>query len=258
MWQSKKKRLLNIIIGFALVILAFSVLTLWNRHKAESLYVSMAQAKAAQENTTESTLDPTEVSSSFPLSASYTYKENKSTEWLSINPLFMGWIRIPETKVDYPFVRSQDNKDYLYKDFNNEFSEAGTIFMDYRNLGNFNDRHSILYGHNMRNGTMFHALRYYDDIRFFQDHPVIEFSGLYETKQYRVFSVYEISADDYSLPVAFSDQEYADYLKKLNSKSMHPSGVELNPKLRLLTLTTCSYGVDNGRFILHALEYEPQ
>lgn len=257
MSKSKKKLILNSIMGLAMVILAAALLTLWHRHQAESLYVSLAQEKTAQEDLTEAALPPAADLSTLAPSTFYGYKENSSTDWLSINPLFMGWIRIPETKVDYPFVRSQDNQDYLYKDFNNKFSEAGTIFMDYRNLGNFNDRHSILYGHNMRNGTMFHALRYYKDLRFSQANPVIEFSGLYETKQYRVFSVYEISADDYSLPVTFSDQEYADYLKTLHAKSLHPSTVPLNPKSQLLTLTTCSYGVDNGRFIVHALEIQP-
>lgn len=257
MSQSKKRMILNSIIGFAMAILIASALTLWHRHDAESLYISMAQVQMSQKNQSETSLDLTADSIVSPLSVSYSYKENSSRDWLSINSHYMGWIRIPGTKVDYPFVRSQDNKDYLFRDFKNKFSEAGTIFMDYRNLGNFNDRHSILYGHNMRNGTMFHNLRYYKDIGFIKAHPLIEFSGLYETKKYRVFSVYEVSADDYALPVDFSDPEYADYLKSLLSRSIHPTIAELDPKLQLLTLTTCSYGLDNGRFIVHALA-EPQ
>ena len=88
----------------------------------------------------------------------YIYQENINKKWLSINSDFMGWLQIPGSNIDYPFVRSKDNADYLKRDFYGNYSESGTLFMDYRNLGNFNDQHTLIYGHNMKNKSMFHEI----------------------------------------------------------------------------------------------------
>jgi sortase B len=108
----------------------------------------------------------------------------------------------------------------------------------------------------MKNKTMFQNLTLFREAGFIKDHPLIEISGLYETRIYQVFSVYEVSADDYAFTLDFKDLEYGDYLTKLQRLSLHPSGIELNPELKLLTLATCSYGMDNGRFVVHALEIQ--
>lgn len=255
MTDKSKIRILNGTLGLTALVLGVSLLMLWQRGDSESFYLAMADTRSAPPSVQGT---PVSDPAAGQLQVAYTYQENRSTEWLAINPHYMGWVRIPGTKVDYPFVRSQDNQDYLYRDIRNRPSDAGTIFMDYRNLGNFNDRHSILYGHNMKGGAMFHNLRFYKDKRFLEAHPVIELSGLYETRRYRIFSVYEVSADDYALPVDFSDQAFAAYLTTLQEKSLHGGSEPLNPQARLLTLTTCSYGVDNGRFIVHGLELPPE
>ncbi len=148
-----------------------------------------------------------------------------------------------------------DNEDYLNRDFYRQKSPSGAIFMDYRNLGNFNDNHTVLYGHNMKSKTMFHQLHNYQERAFFEENQIIEISGLYETKTYQVFSVYEVSANDYAFQLNFQDQEeYHRYLESVASLSLHPSEWVLDPVHSLLTLATCSYGVDNGRFVVHALE----
>ena len=167
----------------------------------------------------------------------------------------MGWITIANTNINYPYVRSKDNEDYLERDFYRQKSAAGAIFMDYRNLGNFNDRHTILYGHNMKSKTMFHQLNNYEDKGFFEENLVIEISGLYETKTFQVFSAYEVSANEYIFQLNFQNQEeYHRYLQSIASLSLHTNAVALDPNQKLLTLATCSYGVDNGRFVIHALE----
>lgn len=185
-------------------------------------------------------------------------EQNKT--WLSINPDFSGWLDIPGTRIEYPFVRSRDNQDYLKKDFYGNYSDAGTLFLDYRNIGNFKDTHTILYGHNMKNQTMFHDLVYYHDRKFYDDHSFITVSGLFEEKTYRIFSVYEISADDYEFELHFNDRSsYGSYLNKLAGQSLHSQAVsDLSLNSALLTLVTCSYGTDNGRTVVHALELESQ
>jgi sortase B len=252
----KKPFFLNSLLGIAILTLSITAFLQWRRSETESLYRAMAEINASQRPVSETaSTRPAEPGQDVPSqSGLYTYIENQSRQWLDINPDYLGWIRISGTNIDYPFVRSRDNQDYLKKDFNLNTSEAGTLFMDYRNLGNFNDLHAIIYGHNMKNKTMFQNLTLFRQAGFFKDHPWIEISGLYETKTYQVFSVYEVSADDYAFTLDFKDQEYGDYLTGLQRLSLHPSGIELNPELQLLTLATCSYGVDNGRFVVHALE----
>lgn len=183
---------------------------------------------------------------------------NPNTPWLAINPDFAGWITISGTRIDYPYVRSKDNEEYLTKDFYGKASRSGTVFLDFRNAGGIGDQHLMLYGHNMKNGSMFHDLVKFHDEAFFNQNPQIILADLYTSRKYQIFSVYEISADDYMLPSEFDGTAaYSDFLKGLADRSMHPVQLMPDPDRRLLSLITCSYGVGNGRTILHALEIAP-
>jgi len=265
MTSSYKKKLLNGIIAAAMLLLAGTAYVAWERAQAQNNYERLSGQRADQlAQEASATLPPASLSETDPTGSaegssssefSYSYKENINKEWLSINPDFLGWLQIPGTNIDYPFVRSKDNQDYLKRDFNGNFSEAGTLFMDYRNLGNFNDPHTLIYGHNMKNKSMFQNLTYYQDAEFFSQNQLIQLSGLYETRTYKIFSVYEISADDYVFTLQFeNDTEYLAYLNGLENLSLHRQDFVLNADQKLLTLVTCSYGVNNGRTIVHAVE----
>lgn len=159
------------------------------------------------------------------------------------------------TKIDYHVVKAVDNKYYLKKDFFKEKSDAGSIFMDYRNIGNFLDKHTIFYGHYQKNGEMFADLHKYKDNNFATENKIITFDSLYGKKEFEIFSIYVDSANDYELELLFEDDRgYEDYLKSLNELSMHPFELQVSPEKRLLTLATCSYEVDNGRLMVHAIE----
>lgn len=265
MTSSNKKKLLNGIIAAAMLLLAGTACVAWERAQAQNNYERLSEQRndqLAQEASDAlhapglSEIDQTSSAEGTSIyETSYPYKENTNKKWLSINPDFMGWLQIPGTNIDYPFVRSKDNQDYLKRDFNGNYSEAGTLFMDYRNLGNFNDSHTLIYGHNMKNKSMFQNLTYYQDSDFFSQNQIIQLSGLYETRTYKIFSVYEISADDYVFTLHFeNDTEYLAYLNGLEALSLHRQGLMLEAGQKLLTLVTCSYGVNNGRTIVHAVE----
>jgi sortase B len=258
MFFYKKPLFLNTLLGISILTLSAAAFLQWRRSETEAFYRVMAKFNESQRlvSETASSLPATSAQNVSGQPGLYTFEENYSRHWMDINPDYLGWIRIPGTNIDYPIVRSRNNQDYLKRDFNLNASETGTLFMDYRNLGNFNDLHTVIYGHNMKNKTMFHNLTLFREAGFFKDHALIEISGLYETKTYQVFSVYEISAYDYTFTLDLKDQDYNDYLTALQKLSLHPSGVELNSRLQLLTLATCSYGVDNGRFVVHALEMQ--
>ena len=79
----------------------------------------------------------------------------------------MTWLRIPDV-LDYPVVQGTDNSYYLHHTFRKEYNIAGSIFLDARNTADFSDSKNIIYGHNMRNGSMFHVLRKFQDLDFYQ------------------------------------------------------------------------------------------
>lgn len=252
----------KILLVLSIFFLSFAGYSQWNRYQDDQKYQALVEVKKSQELvaetgeppliTAEITADDSDVAGN---RFEFQYRENPAKEWLDINPDFMGWITVENTNINYPYVRSMNNEDYLDRDFYRQKSASGAIFIDYRNLGNFNDNHTILYGHNMKSKTMFHQLNNYEEKGFFEENTVIEISGLYNSKTFQVFSVYEVSANDYAFQLNFQDQEaYLHYLEFIASLSLHPATMEVDPNQKLLTLATCSYGVDNGRFVVHALE----
>lgn len=91
----------------------------------------------------------------------------------AINPDIVAWLRIPGV-LEYPVVRGEDNSYYLNHTVQKTYNIAGSIFLDYRNERDFSDRKNIIYGHNMKDGSMFHVLRNYQDIDFFQENTDME------------------------------------------------------------------------------------
>ena len=91
----------------------------------------------------------------------------------AINPDIVAWLRIPGV-LEYPVVRGEDNSYYLNHTVQKTYNIAGSIFLDYRNERDFSDSKNIIYGHNMKDGSMFHVLRNYQDIDFFQEHTDME------------------------------------------------------------------------------------
>lgn len=91
----------------------------------------------------------------------------------AINPDIVAWLRIPGV-LEYPVVRGEDNSYYLNHTVQKTYNIAGSIFLDYRNERDFSDSKNIIYGHNMKDGSMFHVLRNYQDIDFFQEHTNME------------------------------------------------------------------------------------
>lgn len=112
-----------------------------------------------------------------------------------INPDIVAWIRIPEV-LDYPVVQGEDNSYYLFHTFRGENNIAGSIFLDYRNSSDFTDGRSIIYGHNMKDGSMFHGLRKYQNVEFFQAHGRIQlFLPDEQMIEYKVKEFQEVRTD---------------------------------------------------------------
>jgi len=172
---------------------------------------------------------------------------------LEINPEVVGWLVIPGTIIDYPVVQTDNNEYYLSHDINGKKSNRGAIFMDYRNTPDGNDKNTILYGHNMRDGSMFKDITKFKNRVFFEQNTTIWFYTLNELTQWEIFSAYVTeTAFNYLRKDFPSDEDYLDYINTLKNKSMHKSEVELNKDDKIITLSTCSYEFNDARFVVHA------
>ena len=142
-------------------------------------------------------------------------------------------------------------KFYLEHNFSKEYSISGTLFVDYRNDIN-KDKNIIIYGHNMRNGTMFNELKKFKDEEFFYNNYITIIKDNNEYK-YEVFSVYALPENEITLKKDFVDEnEYLQYLNNLIEKSYYNKNIELNYDSNIITLITCSYEYNNARTIVHA------
>ena len=170
------------------------------------------------------------------------------------NPDYRMWIKIDNTNINYPVVSSSDNEFYLDMDFYRNRSSSGSIFMDYRNIFEY-DKNVILYGHNMRNGTMFHELENFKDRDFWNKYNKIRiYRGDYEYV-YRPFSVY-VSDDNIDNTITHFNgiKDFNKYLDTIQSKSIYKESSlnEQNSTNSIITLSTCSYEFNDARTILHA------
>lgn len=170
-----------------------------------------------------------------------------------INPDIVGWLNISGTKVDYPVVRTNDNSFYLIHNFEKQPSNHGSIFMDFRNMGDLKTKNNIIYGHNMKDGSMFQQLMNFKDKSYFESHPIIEFDTLTEPIKWQIFSVYVTSTKFNYIRTEFNnDSDYEDFLKQLKSHSMYDTGVNVSKDDTILTLSTCSYEIEDGRLAIEA------
>ncbi len=170
-----------------------------------------------------------------------------------INEDVIGWIKIPNTKVDYPILQGKDNEFYLDRNINKEKSRHGSIFMDYRNVSDGSDRHTIIYGHQTSDGSMFTSLNKFKDESFLKNNNVFKIKLINNTYTYEIFSAYVTDTSFYYIMTNFrSDESFVSYINQLKNKSYFNSDIILSEDDKVLTLSTCSYEFDNARFVIHA------
>jgi sortase B len=174
-------------------------------------------------------------------------------ELLKINKDTVGWLTIPHSNIDYPILQADDNDYYLHHSFEHKKNSAGAIFMDYRNDPLSIGQNTILYGHRMRDGSMFKHLVKYLDNRFFTENPIITFDGLVKDGKWQVFSAYITDTSFNYIQTKFdSDNQYSAFLKAISERSKHKTSITLSIDDKILTLSTCSYEFDNARIVVHA------
>lgn len=172
-----------------------------------------------------------------------------------LNQDVIGWISVPNTRIEYPIVHGTDNEYYLTRTVEGEESKAGSVFMDFRNVDMNDDKHVILYGHNMRNGSMFHDLQQYKREDFFQNNRDIKLYYGNTEMRFEIYAAYIVNIDNDFIKTSFStDKQFLQYMNNYRglSKWEPKPSVELNKDDQILTLATCTYEYDNSRFVVQA------
>lgn len=169
---------------------------------------------------------------------------------LGINEDYVGWIYLPGSMIDYPVVQGSDNEYYLNHLFNGGRNSCGTLFVDYRNLPEFQEANTLIYGHHMRNGSMFKAITYYARQSFFDANPYMLIIAPEAHYLVEILSAYTTDSSDHCYDFALSDyDDMREYIFKAKRKSNCVSPVEVLPNDRLVTLSTCAYAFENARYI---------
>ena len=169
---------------------------------------------------------------------------------LALNSEVTAWLYCQDTKVNYPVLHADDNKKYLYHRLNGDYNKAGSLFVDYRNVRDFSDWNTIIYGHNMRDGSMFATLKHYGKQDFYDFHPIWYLLTPTTSYQVDLIAGYHTTprAQTYTIPL---DVEERDALIRLaKEKSTFVSNVEVGEKDRLVTLSTCWRTFQGSRYVL--------
>lgn len=158
-----------------------------------------------------------------------------------LNKEVKGWINIPFTNVNYPYVQHKDNSYYLNHSFDKSKNKAGWLFMDYRNNALELDDNTIIYGHNRLDGSMFGSLNNLTKKNYLNDttEHIIYLSTDNYNYVFEIFSIYRIETTDDYLKTTFKDHEFADWLSLVKKRSMYNFDVEVDESDKVITLSTC-------------------
>ena len=172
-----------------------------------------------------------------------------------INPDVVGWIRVPDTRIDYPILYDEnDNEKYLHIDMAGEKSVSGSIYLDKDDLPDFASLHNVIYGHHMKDGSMFRDIMNFRDKEFFDSHREIYIYLPDREVKLRPFACLYTKPDGIRRKTRFSSEEkFNTYIEEM------VKGAEIYAEpdqkiTRIYSLVTCSYELDDTRTILYCYE----
>ena len=267
----KKKRanaILNaLLVFFILVFLgsgAYLGIYFYKIHKAQSgfddLKSLIRDSSKDKGDDGESTVDPDMVVPKYVNIDGVSVQE-KFADLYTRNHEFVGWLTVDGTNIDYPVMHTPDDEEkYLRRDFDGNSSSSGTLFVAAASDPIAPSDNVIIYGHNMKAGTMFHSLLNFEKKEYYEEHKLIEFDTIEEDAQYEVIAAFRTKIDEsdpslykyYEFHNASSEEEFNEYVSKV--KSMTPYEIEATAKYgdKLITLSTCAYHAEEGRYVIVA------
>lgn len=175
------------------------------------------------------------------------------TKLQNVNDDIVGWLELDGTKLNNPVLQAEDNDYYLDHNYKGGYSRAGSIFMDFRNDPANLGKHTIMYGHVMRDNSMFGMLSKYADEEFAKENRVIRFETMYDEYELHVFAAYETTTRFYYLDTEFEGKAFGEFIQEIKSRSRIDTGVDISVHDQIVTLSTCTTTDDDDeRFVVHA------
>lgn len=172
------------------------------------------------------------------------------TQLLSVNSDIVGWLRIRALDISYPVVQGKDNDYYLHRTFEKTDNFAGCLFVNSYNMGDFTDQNTIIYGHNMKNGSMFGKLKNFNDPEVFKKSRYFWIFMPDFIYQYRIFSASVVDKTGLTYQISFTDDEFDQFISRAYSNSVVDNqDVTVTKEDRIVTLSTCT-GDDSTRFVV--------
>ena len=169
-----------------------------------------------------------------------------------VNADVLGWIQIPGSKIDYPILQGEDNEYYLKRTWKGHRNPVGPVFLESRNSPDFTDWNTIIYAHNMDNGTMFAGLHRYKRQEYWQEHPYVYIVTDAGVLRYEVFSSYNAKVGSKTYGLSFRQRETREeFIAMALEKSQIDTGIVPAVTDQIITLSTCSGGEETRR-VVHA------
>lgn len=170
-----------------------------------------------------------------------------------VNADVVGWIEIPGV-LSYPLLQGGDNAWYLSHAWNGEENAAGAVFLDFRADACLGDFNTLIYGHRMRNGTMFGSLKHYKDADFWQENPSVYLANEDSTRRYDIYAAYEVGLTAAAYQREFSSlEEKQEFIQYGLERSVIDTGITPMPEDTIITLSTCSGSDRNTRWVVQAV-----
>lgn len=237
-------RLIKIILLLTAVVCLIPVgqacyLSVQHKEQQKELKTSLEKVKAQEQGAAEQRLD-------------------KFQELYSQNSDLTGWLAIKGTVIDYPVLQCEDDSYYLSHSFYKEKDKYGCLFVKNQADVHTPGTNFIIYGHNMKDGSMFGTLESYKSKEFYKGHSEISFDTLYEERDYQILAVFETELygkDEfpyYQFYQAETENEFQDFYRKIKELSFYDTGVAAEYGDTFLTLSTCSDSGGNNRFVVVA------
>lgn len=278
MKHTKKQRLKSnkILTSFAIILLVFSLVLLLNEYIVKPLNSKRVIEEAIElyrpvnvkdtnivTDTPSVNMEETKDSEQVIVPSKYDEKGRLTefTDLLEINSDVKGWIQIPGTNIDYPVLKSsaEDPEYYLTRNLTKETDKMGSIFIDVNSNVEDPTKNLVIHGHNMTSSdNMFHYLLKYNDLAYYRKHPIINFDTIYEKGKWKIISIFKANANitedffNYTRSSFTDDADYLDFIYQLRVRSLYNIPVDINEMDSIITLSTCSYELDNYRTVIVA------
>ncbi|MBQ9278716.1 MAG: class B sortase [Lachnospiraceae bacterium] len=276
--KSKKKKLYKTLYILAMTLLIsifvgcsiYLIVYFWQAKKIDKKVDELKEMIVAEDDTEFQVEEDETIVDNSGKKTEYVYVDGvkvqkKFAKIYRENNDFIGWLTLSGTEIDYPVMQTMDDEEYyLHRDFDKNYNGNGTLFVDTASDVSRPSDNMIIYGHNMKNGKMFHDLLKYDDEEFYNSHKYIQFDTIYGDGKYEVIAAFrtEIYNKDYTgfkyytFFDAQTPEDFSQFVKECQERTPYNISTSASFGDKLITLSTCAYHADEGRFVVVAKKIE--